>query len=265
MRQIAVAGVVLGLAVSLSGQTTPEERRFEVASIKPSPATFGGYYSPQPTRFTTTSSVFEMVRMAYQLPHFRIVGGEDWTRSQRWDVNASITGPRTPGDLWFMLRNLLTDRFNLRLHREQRPVDVFVLMLVRADGTLGPNVTRVNRACPQNPDKPEDRCSTSEAVGTYRSTGLRWENKTFVDFLERVAGRPVVDRTGLSGQFDLSLRFNPNIQRPPEGRTDVSLAELEERPTIFTALREQFGLKLEPAREPVDVIVIDSVQRPTLD
>jgi uncharacterized protein (TIGR03435 family) len=86
-----------------------------------------------------------------------------------------------------------------------------------------------------------------------------------VDFLERVTGRPVVDRTGLSGQFDLSLRFNPNIQRLPEGRTDASLAELEERPTIFTALREQFGLRLEPATEPVDVIVIDSVQRPTPD
>ena len=60
-------------------------------------------------------------------------------------------------------------------------------------------------------------------------------------------------------------RFNPNIQRLPEGRTDLTLAELEERPTIFTALREQFGLRLEPATAPVDVIVIDSVQRPTPD
>jgi uncharacterized protein (TIGR03435 family) len=260
MRLPAVAAFVLALMVSLSGQTAPEDRRFEVASVKPSPATFGGYYSPQPTRFTTTSSVVEMVRLAYQLPHFRVVGGDDWTRNQRWDVNASIAGPRTPGDIWTMLRNLLTDRFTLRVHREQRPMGVYSLMLARTDGTLGPNLTRVKRPCAQNPEKPEDRCLSGEGVGTYQSTGLRWENKTFVDFLERVTGRPVVDRTGLSGQFDLSLRFNPDVRQ-----VSVSQSELEERPTIFTALREQFGLKLEPATEPVDVIVIDSVQRPTPD
>ena len=88
-------------------------------------------------------------------------------------------------------------------------MDVYELMLVRTDGTLGPNVTRVNRACPQIPEKPEERCGTSEAVGTYRAIGLRWETKAFVDFLERVAQRPVLDRTGLSGQFDLSIAFQP--------------------------------------------------------
>ncbi len=218
-----------------------------------------------PTRFTTTGSVVEMLTVAYQLQNFRVVGGDAWTRSQRFDVNASIAGPRRPNDFRFMLRNLLNDRFALRVHREQRPTDVFVLTPASADGTLGPHMTRMVRTCASNAQKPEDRCSGSEAIGTYRSTGWRWEDQAFVNFLERATGRPVIDRTGLSGQFDLSLQFNPGVSRLPEGRTDITLAELEERPTIFTAVREQFGLKLESATEPVDVLVIDAVERPTPD
>ena len=173
MRRLAVGGVVVVLNLSLSGQAALEDARFEVASVKPSLETFGGYYRPTPTGFTTTSSVAEMVMLAYQLPRFRVVGGEEWTRNQRFDVNARISGTRTPGDFWFMLRNLLRDRFALRVHREQRPTSVFALMLVRTDGTFGPNFTRVDRSCPPNPQKIEERCFISEAVGTYRSTCSR--------------------------------------------------------------------------------------------
>lgn len=265
MRHAATGGVVLLLTVQLLGQSAPEDARFEVASIKPSQAAAGGFYRPMPTRFTATGSVVELIRLAYQLPSHRVIGGEEWTRQQRFDVNASIAGPRTPGDFWFMLRNLLTDRFALRVHREQRPLEVFTLTLARDDGKLGPNLTRLDRACAADAQTIEDRCFASEVIGTYRSTGRRWEDRWFVDFLERAAGRPVLDRTDLSGQFDVSLRFNPGIRRVPDGRTDVSLEELEERPILFTAVREQLGLKLEPATAPMDVLVIDSVERLTPD
>lgn len=84
--------------------------------------------------------------------------------------------------------------------------------------------------------------------------------------LELQAGRPVVDKTGLSGQFDLTLEWNPSISRVPESVINPpTLAELEARPALFTALREQLGLKAESDTAPMDVLVIDSVQRPTPD
>jgi uncharacterized protein (TIGR03435 family) len=112
----------------------------------------------------------------------------------------------------------------------------------------------------------EARCATTDVVGLFSSAGGRWEDGEFVRWVEAVAGRPVVDRTGLSGQFDITLEYNPDIRRIPEGvDTKVSLTELEARPLVFTAIREQLGLKLEPGKEPVEVLVIDNVERPTAD
>jgi uncharacterized protein (TIGR03435 family) len=254
------------LMVQLFAQSSPDEVRFEVASIKPSKATFGGFYNPMPSRFTTTSSVVEMVRLAYQIPNYRVVAGEPWMTRERFDINATITTPRTPGDFRIMLRNLLADRFALRVHREERVMDVYALTMARADGRLGPDIARVSHPCAKDVAARENRCYSSEGTGTYSSFGGDWGQKIFVDYLERESGRPVIDRTGLSGQFNLTLRFNPQMQRLPESAPGgVTAAELEERPVLFTAVREQLGLKLEPASAPVEVMVIDSAQRPALD
>ena len=107
------------------------------------------------------------------------------------------------------------------------------------------------------------QAAVADQVAMPPGYSLSWSGQ--FEYLERATERPVIDRTGLSGQFDLSLQFNPGVSRLPEGRTDITLAELEERPTIFTAVREQFGLKLEPATAPLDVLVIDAVERPTPD
>ena len=87
-----------------------------------------------------------------------------------------------------------------------------------------------------------------------------------MSLIERLTGRPVVDRTGLSGQFDVRLEWNTDIPRIPEGVSrDAFLAELEKRPMLPTALREQLGIQLERRTEPVEVLVIDNVERPTSD
>ena len=97
----------------------------------------------------------------------------------------------------------------------------------------------------------------------YETTGLPMS--AIAGYLERVANRPVVDRTGLTGQFNVTLRFNPNLGGLPDPAANASLAELEERPSIFTAVREQWGLKLEPATAPLDVLVIDAATQPAPD
>ena len=161
-----------------------------------------------------------------------------------------------------MMRHLLAERFALKAHRESRPIPVYVLLMSRADGAFGPRLQRVERDCTQ-PVLNLRGCSVSLGVDNYRGNGQKWAD--FVASLEnRFGERPLMDKTGLSGQFDITLEWNPGLTRVPEGVSNApTLAELEARPLLFTAIREQLGLKLEPDTAAMDVLVIDSVDRPT--
>jgi uncharacterized protein (TIGR03435 family) len=259
--------VVLGVqSHAQAPQALPiEQSRFDVASIKPVSAgsTFGGY-RPEPMRFSGDFTVIEAMNLAYQVPSNRIVDGPEWARSQRYEINATNSAPRRPEEVWHMMRHLLEERFALKVHRERRPRPVYVLSMARSDGRLGPKAQRVERDC-SSPVADIRRCSKGFGPGSYRSSGLEWSAFVTND-LEAMVGRPVVDKTGLSGQFDITLEYNPNISRIPESSINPpTLAELEGRPALFTALQEQLGLKLEAGTEPIDVLVIDAVERPTPD
>jgi uncharacterized protein (TIGR03435 family) len=132
---VLVALIASGIVVQVARQDASSKNgpRFEVASVKPSPEPVGGWYRPMPNRFTATgNTVVQLITLAY-LPNYRVVGGAEWTKRERFDVNATIAGPRTQGDLWVMLRHLLKDRFALRVHREERPTEVYALMMARSD------------------------------------------------------------------------------------------------------------------------------------
>ena len=257
--------LLLGLAVSalpLAAQS--DAPRFEVASVKPLPAgsNIAGY-RPEPTRFSGYFSVVDAVAYGYQIEPNRIVNAPQWAKDQRYEINAR-TRERKPGELLPMMRNLLAERFGLKVHRERRPMPVLDLTLARSDGSLGPKLQRVQRDCAQSAAS-LNGCSHSFGVGRYRSSGQEW--KAFVNILEvNLTGRPITDTTGLSGQFDITVEWNPDISRVPESIINPpTLAELEARPILFTAMREQLGLKVEPGTAPIDVLVIDSVERPTPD
>jgi uncharacterized protein (TIGR03435 family) len=262
--------VFLGSIAVLSGQAPAgrqsDEPRFEVASVKPLPASTRtrARYRPDPTRFSGDFSVLDAVTFAYQIEQTRIVGAPEWATAERYEINAR-TGPRKPGDIQSMMRHLLADRFALKVHPERRPIPVYALLLSRSDGRLGPTLQRVERDC-SRPASNLSGCSISFGVDHYRGNGQKWSD--FVSSLESrsTTGRPIVDKTGLSGQFDITLEWNPDIARVPEGVSNApTLAELEARPVLFTAVREQLGLKLESDTAAMDVLVIDSVDRPTPD
>ena len=241
-----------------------ETARFEAVSVKPVPAGSNrAGYRPEPTRFSGYFSVVEAVNYAYQIQQHRIVGAPQWARDERYEINAT-TAPRKPGELLQMMRHLLEERFALKVHRERRPMPVYALAMSRSDGGPGPSLQRVERDC-TTPARDLGGCSFSFGVGRYRANGQEWG--TFVSILEaNITGRPIVDKAGLSGRFDITLEWNPDITRVPEGVSNApTLAELEARPVLFTAMREQLGLKLEPDTAPMDVLVIDSVDRPTPD
>jgi uncharacterized protein (TIGR03435 family) len=201
------------------------------------------------------------------LPNSRVLGGPDWLGVERFDIEAVPGGSGArPGasHVMQMIRMLLTERFRLMAHKEQRDLPVFVLTVARSDGTLGPNLRRSGSGCsvPAEKRAGPSSCGMQRRRGYLEGRGMTLETILLHGLLP-VLDRVVIDKTGLKGDFDWTLEWNadPGAQSddPDRPRADTL------GPSIFTAMLEQLGLKLEPSRGPVEVLVIDSVERPTPD
>jgi uncharacterized protein (TIGR03435 family) len=155
---------------------------------------------------------------------------------------------------------LLADRFKLRAHTETRNLPIYRLMKARKDGRLGPRLTRSSKPCIEGQILP---CAV---MGISRSGELQARIDTIDDFIHRglmfILGVTVIDQTGLQGNYDIDLRWTPESPAAPFADRAVSESSAD-APSIFTALREQLGLKLEPSKGPVEVLMIDSVEHPT--
>jgi uncharacterized protein (TIGR03435 family) len=286
-----VLALVIAAAVPLTSQAP---QRFEVVSIKPTPpGTEGGGRQLLPGGRVTlrNTTVKALVAAAYQRAMWdspEIVGGPDWLDEARFDVTALAPGglPRVdadgfPSQLLAMFRALLTDRFRLVAHWELRERPIYNLVLDRGDRRLGPKLVQVaidcatvaNAVLAGTPPDPRpgrgDECNFSRT--TEAEAGSLQGNAVTMTVLARFlaaegVGREVADRTGLSGRFDVDLLHLP--EHPVGGIPPDRLAldpRFQGRTSLTTALREQLGLTLEATRGPVDVLVIDSVERPTPD
>ena len=255
---LAAGAVASARQEELSAQQNPpgggETASFEVASIKPNTSRISNAIPPSPFNGSFSASnvaLKSIIANAYDVRIFQIEGGPDWLTSERFDIIARGR-EGTPDRLRpAMLRTLLAERFKLVAHFETREQQVYSLTLLRGDGRLGPQLKPSAPASGSSSGFP----STSVDSGTARIRG-RVSMDTFAIMLtSSVFNQRVIDRTGLSGEFDLDLRFTP----------DSSPAAAPEFPSIFTAVQEQLGLKLQSERGPVPVLVIDSVERPTPD
>jgi uncharacterized protein (TIGR03435 family) len=222
------------------------------------------------TNRTATSATFvnhtlrTIIQFAYgiQTPG-RIIGAPAWIAADRFDIDArGAIG--SLDDFRAMMKRLLADRFQLAAHTEQREMPVYHLVTARRDGVLGPSLTLSTTECTTGRGAAPPAAGTAgDAVCGLRSSGAG--AITFVGvtidalaaFLSISQQRQVLDRTGLTGRYDIRLAFAPE---PMPGRTPDPL--LEGRPVLVTALQEQLGLKLEGATERQDVLVIESVSRP---
>ena len=164
--------------------------------------------------------------------------------------------------MYVMLQGLLLDRFDLTVHRDQRDVPGYALVLARRDGRSGPNIHPSAKDCESVAAKPLDSaaaqaeydgCSPQIGLARLRMEGYRVS--FLVEGLKRIFEKPVVDKTGLSGTFDMELSWAPDPTLMPAGVPGQGVPA--EGPSIFTALEEQLGLKLVSDRAPVDVLVID--------
>jgi uncharacterized protein (TIGR03435 family) len=274
--------LMLALGVSTAIVAAAQDRpasglRFEAASIRPS-ATGGPPFSGttiQGNRLRGTSvTLLGLIRSVYYgdglTSENQFEGGPDWIRTERWDIEAVATTTPTRAQFNEMLRNLIVDRFKVRVRREPRELPIFALLVARDDRRLGPKLTSVKVDCaaykeafnklqsprpPREPGAPLEptTCDTLLVANQgYRLAGRAVELSAFARTLTPYFEAPVIDRTGLSGQYDFELTFI----RDPQAVDGVPLA---------TALREQLGLRTERQQAPMDVVVIESAQRPTND
>jgi uncharacterized protein (TIGR03435 family) len=233
--------------------------KFEVASIKPSPeGGRGGGIRPAQggERYIATGMPLRTLMMvAYRIKPEQIVGGPDWINTDRWDMNAKAEKPSTPEELHLMLQDLLAERFQLKFHRETKELPVYLLT---ADKT--------------HKMTPHEGASAGDPwidQVVEKVTQAKWSAKFApMDFfawrLSQVLDRPVIDGTGLKGGFDFELHFTREL---PPGIPQGALLNGEpidtSGPTIFAALKQQLGLKLEAQRGPVETLVVDKVEKPT--
>jgi uncharacterized protein (TIGR03435 family) len=271
---------------------------FEAASVKRNKdgGPFSLFFQPG-GRFRAVNVTAKMlISAAYgtpqPLPEFQIAGGPKWLDTERFDIVAKAAGDPQPGQngpppaMFEMLRSLLADRFHLKMHYETRDTPVFALMLTRPDGKLGPQFRQTDVDCspaammraarerggsPPPPPAPGERpkCGARMFPGNL-SSGAQTLTQ-IVNGLARLrdVNRQVIDRTGLTGAYDADLVWTPDAGSLPQGDRPPGAPPLPpidpNGPSLFTAIQEQWGLKLEPTRAPVNTLVIDGVDEPSDD
>ena len=257
MRHVAI------MLLLLAGQAVPKPA-FEVASIKRNTSLDQrGDMGDQPGgRFHAVNAPgLWLVATAYgpagefRLPLFdsQIIGAPGWLESEHYDITAKVGDDLAskPGEAYrqsaALLQSLLEDRFALRTHHETRQLPIYTLVRLKKDGPLGRGLTRSSTDC----QKESSHCGFDGGFGRATATSVTVDTLSLL--LSSAAERVVVNRTGLTGRFDVELEWSP----------EQGVAT--DKPSIFTAVQEQLSLKLEPGRGPVDVLVIDRVARPTED
>jgi uncharacterized protein (TIGR03435 family) len=262
-----------------SSATQASSPAFEVVSIKPhKPDDVRFSLSFQPGgRFTMTANLRGLIQTAYQrtsdqLEDFQISGGPSWFNSDRFDILAKAENSPPVEEMRLMLRTLLADRFKLTVHHETRELPIYALVLARSDGRLGPTLSRarVDHCAPvilalgeplPAARQPGDPCGGKLVPGYMTGGGTMLG---LANALTAWVNRIVLDQTGLNGKFDFYLAWTPEHYWPelrPAGLPPID----PNGPSIFTALQEQLGLKLESTKAPFDVLVIDHVEQPSPD
>ena len=233
---------------------------FEVATIKPSdPASQGASMlvgRGGANLFTTTNSTLsDLITFAYGLHARQVTGGPSWMETEKYDINAKPDQPGIPNvtQLRTMVQKLIADRFALTFHHEKKDLSVYAITVAKTGSKLSKSQSKGNL--------PGFGGRGPGAIGVQNSTMAE-----FAEFLQsRIVDHPVVDQTALTDRFDFQLKWTPDNAIAPLAATGATPAapNPDDPPDLFTAFQQQLGLKLEAAHAPVDVLVIDKVEKPS--
>ena len=292
------AGAVLvvsatALSVSRPQAQTPAQApdpnavlTYEAASVKPNKS---GVQGSSIRRFpggrlqATNMPLRALITFAYQLQPFQLVEDPGWIRNETFDIVAKMEGdppPVMPGSgpdpHMVAMRTLLAERFKLAVHRETRQMDIYELVLARPDGKLGPALKPTTQDCAAMmaaarggpPPGPAPGPNSPVVCGMRGLPGrLVAGAMPMAQLASNLSGqvqRIVVDRTGLSGGWDFEITFAPERPLNPPPGVEFPAAD-PNAPSLFTAMQEQLGLKLQSTKGPVEVLVVERVEQPISD
>jgi uncharacterized protein (TIGR03435 family) len=291
------------LLVPPAGPPVDPSLQFEAASVKASEAlATGARMMMMPGRFEATGVPLRgILRQALRAQDYQVVGAPDWVNTERYSIVAKAPEGAPPNAIPTMLLNLFKDRFKLATHTETRQLPVYNLVLARSDGRLGRSFAPASAECqatikarsagpgpgaatpgagrgpdfsrgaaPPPPIDPEKPPCGFMRQGPGIANGGGASMAQLVQMLSQSTALPVIDKTGLTGYYDFNLTFQPEagLNTSPFGPPLPGAPQVAVDPdaaNIFTAVQEQLGLKLESVRGPVEVIVIDRIEKPTLD
>ena len=222
---------------------------WEVATVKPSDPNDNGHQRIRSSGKHVTlldHTVEDILLIGYGLQKSQLAGEPNWARTERWDVDgvSNVEGQPSLRQLQQMMQKILAERFGLKVHHEQRVMPVFALTVAKGGPKLAPNTSDPNGSMDQ-----QNSMSSGPDVEALKNTSMA----DLALILQFRVDRPVVDETGLKGRYDFKLQWTTDDAREPAP---------DAPPGLFTAIQEQIGLKLESAKAPADVLVIDQVERP---
>jgi uncharacterized protein (TIGR03435 family) len=254
------------LLIMAAGSAVLKGQQFEAASIKPSaPMTMGmlkiGIQMMPGGRISMTGVTPKiLIQQAYGVRDFQIVGGPPWLGSERYDITAKPEGPASQEQVKVMIQGLLTDRFKLQFHRETKELPTYALVVAKG----GPKFSASKReeGPAEGSDKPKGNRITMKGRGNFTLEGA--PVTALANQLGQVLGRSVIDKTELTGNYDFKLEWTPDespqsFGRPAEG--DHSAPADATGVSIFTALQDQLGVKLESTKGPVEILVIERMEK----
>jgi len=232
---------------------------FEVASIKPSPATQPGFgFNVTATEMRSPNiSLAGIVRFAFELHSSQVLGLPGWAETELYQIVAKLPqgGDPTDDQLRTMIKNVLRSRFNLSFHTEKRELPVYAISI----GKNGPGGIKMVTAS-----------GTGLRMGAQRPGRVVFQGATMSNLATqlqlRVLDRPVIDQSGLTARYDFTLDWRPDEFQFPAlsaAQRSAGIAAADASPDLFTAFQEQLGMKLEAKKVPIDVLVVDSASHPT--
>ena len=308
IRRAATLVVVFLPVIAAAQQFTPTpagppvdpNTRFEVVTVKPAgDVARPGRFLPMLPRFEFSElPVGWLLRQALQKPDYQMIGAPGWIDTDPYTIMAKAPDGTTQAALTTLILNLLKDRFQLATHLETRELPIFNLVMARTDGRLGPAIKATPAECqatiaernaalqaaaagrgapPPLPLLPDLNAPPPCGFARLLTGNVAVSGRAMAQFVSTLSdwiGRPVIDKTGLTGLYDFTLTFAPEGIRAsgPLGPTLTRLSAQSPAPpvdaaapSLSAALQEQLGLKLESARGPVEVVVIDRFEKPTPD
>ena len=293
MRRRLLVCATLGLLPAVLPAQTDPRPSFDVVSIKPNRTNQGiplVVFQPGGRMIAANVNIRQVILVAYGIENLQLVNAPDWTTSERFAIEARTSDATPTSTIRLMLRSMLANRFSLAAHPERRELPIAALTMARADKRPGAKLRRSGPQCapirppegiPMPPPPPPPppgaanapkiriilekdeplgrRCGAMVAPGWMSARSITMEE--FTRQLSPVLRRPVINETGLAGEFDYDVIFSPEglggaLVGPPP-------ASVSDAPSLETALRDDLGLRLESRRGPVDVLVVDRLERPT--